>query len=158
MACVCLTITLLIIHQSSLSLSHHFLPYRYPAQCFSSSMDFPLDSQEAQELVWSHYQRLAVCLRVGASTAEASLLVSPVTGPSSSSSSSRVLDHALAVEPSPDHSISYAVLDTGYIVVALATSDSELYATFPETCSGLDACALAQALQRSLRLDPNIHL
>ena len=120
-------------------------------------MDFPLDSREARELVWSHYQRLAVCLRVGASTAEASLLVSPVTGPSSSSSS-RVLDHALAVEPSPDHSISYAVLDTGYIVVALATSDSELYATFPETCSGLDACALAQALQRSLRLDPNIHL
>ena len=124
-------------------------------------MDFPLDSREAQELVWSHYQRLAVCLRVGASTAEASLLVSPATGPSSSSSSSSssgVLDHALTVEPSPDHSISYAVLDTGYIVVALATSDSELYATFPETCSGLDACALAQALQRSLRLDPNIHL
>ena len=119
-----------------------------PAQCFSSKMEFPLDSEEVQNLVWSHYQRLALCLRLGSSTAEASLL--DLEGEN--------VFHGMASDPSSNHSISYAVLDSGHVVVGLATFDSELYTTFPETLSGLDACSLTHTLQRHLRQDRSLSL
>ena len=119
-----------------------------PAQCYSSKMEFPLDSEEVQNLVWSHYQRLALCIRVGSSTAEASFL-----------DLQRDDDfHAMSADPSPNHSISYAILDSSHVVVGLATSDSELYTTFPGTLSGLDACSLTHSLQRQLRADMSLSL
>jgi hypothetical protein len=119
-----------------------------PAQCYSSKMEFPLDSREVQSLIWSNYQRLALCLRVGSSTAEASLVNPGDEG---------VL-HGMSMDPSPSHAVSYAVLDSGQVVVGLATSDSELYTTFPGTMSGLEACSLTHTLQRSLRLDKDLWL
>jgi hypothetical protein len=119
-----------------------------PAQCYSSKMEFPLDSKEMQNLIWSHYQRLALCLRVGSSTAEASLV----------NLEEESVFHGMSMNPSPSHAVSYAVLDSGQVVVGLATSDSELYTTFPETMSGLDACSLTHTLQRSLRADRGLSL
>ena len=92
--------------------------------------------------------RLALCLRVGSSTAEASLVNPGDEG---------VL-HGMSMDPSPSHAVSYAVLDSGQVVVGLATSDSELYTTFPDTMSGLEACSLTHTLQRSLRLDKDLWL
>jgi hypothetical protein len=82
-------------------------------------------------------------------------------------------------EPAADHALAYATLESGVsdatsslisisnwqaVVVGLATSDSELYATFPGTVgevpfltphviqmSALDACGLANFLTRMLR-------
>jgi hypothetical protein len=112
------------------------------AQCFASKMDFPLDSMEAQGSIWSQYQRLALCLRVGSSSAESTV------------GAERDTVGVLSSGPSPDHAQSYAVLATGYVVVGMATSESELYATFAEGCGGaIEACRLTNLLSRSLALE-----
>lgn len=33
--------------------------------------------------------------------------------------------------PSSDHSLVYSMMSTGHVIVALATSESEFYGTFP---------------------------
>ena len=114
------------------------------SQCFSSKMEFPLDSEEAQGTIWSQYQRLALCLRVGSSSVESTVGAEEEEGGVS----------VLSSNPAPDHAQSYAVLASGYVVVGITTSESELYATFAESCGGaIEACGLANLLNRSLALE-----
>ena len=113
-----------------------------PAQCFSSKFEFPLDSDEAQHMIWSQYQRQALCLRAGSSSVESGMGVQ------------RNESSVLAATPSSDHAQTYAILASGYIVVGLATSESELYATFAGGCGGArEACELANVLERRLALE-----
>eukprot|EP01034_Spumella_vulgaris_P025311 gene25311-31754_t len=45
-----------------------------PSQHIEASMNFPLDNVASRERIWTNYQRLAVCIRVGSSTIESTLL------------------------------------------------------------------------------------
>ena len=114
-----------------------------PAQCFSTTSDFPLDSSDSHDKIILQYQRLGVCLRKGTSIPECTLQT-----PTLSSAT-----NVMSTLPTSDHALAYSVLDCGYVVVGLATSDSELYVTFPGTCSALEACGLANSLSRTLRAD-----
>jgi len=64
-------------------------------------------------------------------------------------------DDISSSSPSSDHSLSYVILSTGMIIVALATSESELYITFPNMMTALEATTLADSLSRTLKADAN---
>lgn len=64
--------------------------------------------------------------------------------------------NVMSAVPTSDHALAYAVLGNGHVVVGLAASDSELYATFPGTCSALEACGMANYLSRTLRADAKL--
>lgn len=55
----------------------------------------------------------------------------------------------LSGPPSSDHALAYTVLSSGYVVVALATYNAELYITFPCPMSPLDACTITDSLLRT---------
>lgn len=142
-----------------------------PAQCMSTPMDFPINSKDTQDKIWLQYQRLGVCLRKGTSLPECTLVQAMLhpSGPeadasisSSSSSSSSAApppppeSNVMSAVPTSDHALAYTVLGNGHVVVGLAASDSELYATFPGTCSALEACGMANYLSRTLRADSKL--
>lgn len=114
-----------------------------PAQYFSTPMDFPFNASESQDKIMLQYQRLGVCLRLGTSLPEYT-----ENGPS--------FRNIMPTLPTSDNALAYTVLECGYVVVGLATSDSELYATFPGTMTALEACGMANYLSRSLRADSQI--
>lgn len=141
----------------SLHFFYKFRPPSLPAQSFESEFDVSVSSLEAQQRIWVAYQRLGVCMRVGSSSLEYSILPSRVPGAAladCSDISNGTSDiNIMTVDPSSDHALSYAVLNTGNVIVGLATADSELYACFSGTISALDACGLANYLSRSLKAD-----
>jgi hypothetical protein len=106
-------------------------------------MDFPFNASESQDKIMLQYQRLGVCLRLGTSLPEYT-----ENGPS--------FRNIMPTLPTSDNALAYTVLECGYVVVGLATSDSELYATFPGTMTALEACGMANYLSRSLRADSQI--
>jgi len=122
-----------------------------PAQCASTAMSFPIDSLDSHDKIWVHYQRIGVCLRRGTSIAECTLLPIASATATTTSPSSGEMPNVMSQLPASDHALAYVVLETGHVIVGLATSDSELYATFPGTCTSLDACGQANFLSRSLR-------
>jgi hypothetical protein len=125
-----------------------------PTQCISTPMEFPLNNSESQDKIVLHYQRLAVCLRKGTSLAEHTLLPSSSSGERGAGGSNVVANiNVLSSLPTSDHALAYTVLDCGHVIVGLATSDSELYCTFPGTCSALDACGMANILTRNLKTE-----
>ena len=137
-----------------------------PAQCLSTPMDFPINNEDSQEKIWLQYQRLGVCLRKGTSLAECTLVhgmqqptletpaVSTTAGAAAASPISAAPEvNVMSTVPTSDHALAYTVLGNGHVVVGLAASDSELYATFPGTCSALEACGMANYLSRTLKAD-----
>jgi hypothetical protein len=119
-----------------------------PPQCISSHPEFPMDSEAAMHAIWTHYQRLSVYLRVGTCTAEETLggVPDPAT---------KIQDgiSILNFIPASDHALAYIKQEDGYICVGLATSDTELYATFPDFIGAVDACGFANHLSRSLKIE-----
>lgn len=61
--------------------------------------------------------------------------------------------NVMCLPPSSDHSLAYAVLNTGYVVVGYATFDTECYATFPGTLTGMECCGRIGAFVKVLRQD-----
>jgi hypothetical protein len=134
-----------------------------PAQCLASGSDFPLDSQEAQDIVWLHYQRLALCMRAGTSVPEVTFIprkhseagysaTANITVEENSGAST-VNNNILSEIAASDHALAYIRLNAGYVIVALATSDTELYATFSDAAGTLEACSFANYLHRQLKID-----
>ena len=125
-----------------------------PAQCLSSVMDFPLDALESQEAIWCQYERIALCLRSGSSTAEVTLLPGGGGGSVGSATSDAGAEkNLMTCSPSSDHALAYVRLNSGYVVVGLATFDTELYATFSDCAGAMEACGFANHLSRQLKID-----
>jgi len=134
-----------------------------PAQCLASGSEFPLDSQEAQDMVWTQYQRLALCLRAGASSAEVTLLSggwgkrannsASGEGEESAGDAAKEETNIMSDSPASDHALAYVRLNNGFVVVGLATSDTEIYATFPDAGGSLEACGTANYFHRQLKID-----
>jgi len=120
-----------------------------PAQCLATPLDFPLNSTESHNKIIVQYQRLGVCLRKGTSLPECTLM----PGTASTSPSAAAPASVMSLLPISDHALAYSVLECGYVVVGLATSDSELYTTFPGTITALEASGMANFLSRRLRAD-----
>jgi hypothetical protein len=148
-----------------------------PAQYLVSSMDaLPFAQLCSQDSIWVHYQSLAMRIRSGASTAESSLFP-PLTAAESSNAYTAVdsmedsqddndpsvmtasptkdakFPNPLCGMPSADHALAYSVLSTGMVVVALATSDSELYVTYAGGITPVDASTMADLLSRTLHAE-----
>lgn len=117
-----------------------------PSQCISTPFEFPMDTQESRDKIMNQYQRIGVCIRKGSSCPEDTLL--NVNGLDEDPKPS-----LMATPPSSDHALAYTVLASGYVVVGLATFDSELYATFPGTVNVLESCGHANFLSKSLKFD-----
>ena len=117
-----------------------------PAQCTSTTMEFPIDS--SSDFIWTQYQRIALCLRAGNSVTESTLINKTNTADDSFSEV-----NLMSQLPASDHALAYTRLGDGNMIIGLATSDSELYATFSESSDALDACGKANFLSRSLRTD-----
>ena len=128
--------------------------------------------------IWIHYQALAMRIRRGSSTVESTLFPplsfsddtnTDIEGGTESNrgevqaqaqgtnedtlgidSIVKTRPNPLSALPSADHALAYSVLSTGLIVVALATSDSELYVTYPGNVNPVDACTMADLLTRTL--------
>ena len=119
-----------------------------PAQYVSTKPEFPINSDSAMHSIWTYYQKLAVYLRVGTCTAEETFSGVPtVTGDQDA--------NILTFSPASDHSLAYVKLESGFICIGLATSDTELYATFPDVVGVVDACGFANQLSRALKLSLN---
>jgi hypothetical protein len=118
-------------------------------------------------MVWSHYQRLALCLRAGCSSAEITLFHRKGTRADGKKASSRGNAAAeasnagaaaeerniMSESPASDHALAYVRLNNGFVVVGLATSDTEIYATFSDAGGSLDACGMANYFHRQLKID-----
>jgi len=121
-----------------------------PSQFISTSFSFPAD-ECCQERIWVQYQRLALCLRSGSSLQECTL-----SGLEDNPSQKRDMLETrsiLSEFPSSDHSLAYAVLESGEVIVAIASLDAEFYCTFPGPLDALDACGMGNMLSRTLRQD-----
>ena len=108
----------------SLHFFYKFRPISLPAQCFQSEFDVTVCSPDAQHRfdnqfyahfsfmvllcrVWVEYERLGVCMRVGSSTLENTMLfASQMPVPTEQV-------NVMTVDPSSDHSLAYVVLNTG---------------------------------------------
>ncbi len=120
-----------------------------PAQCLSTVVEFPLDAPESQQSIWCQYQRIALCLRSGSSTAEVTLLTDDGVGGSEGGAGKNLL----ATSPSSDHAFAYVRLSSGFVVVGLATSDTEMFATFSDCAGTMEVCGLANYLARQIKID-----
>jgi len=99
--------------------------------------------KEKLSRLWSHCYRLAVCLRDGSSTPECTLLTPKESSTASHSelskdfssafSKPKIPANSLTRSPAADHALAYSITEEGAVIVGLATSDSELYVTFPPT-------------------------
>eukprot|EP00605_Chrysophyceae_sp_TOSAG23-4_P002094 GSChrysophyteH1.ASY1.ANO1.2317.1 assembled CDS len=114
----------------------------------STQPEFPINSDSAMHSIWTYYQKLAMYLRAGTCTAEETL--SGVPGAAGESDA-----NILTFSPASDHSLAYVKLESGFICIGLATSDTELYATFPDVVGVVDACGFANQLSRALKLSLN---
>jgi len=124
-------------------------------------------------MVWSHYQRLALCLRAGASCAEITLFHRKGAGAdgkkekekekassrgnaaaeASNAGAAAEERNIMSESPASDHALAYVRLNNGFVVVGLATSDTEIYATFSDAGGSLDACGMANYFHRQLKID-----
>lgn len=153
---------------SSVLCTHFFYKFSprpdIPAQCiWSGELSKAPSEKEKLSRLWSHCYRLAVCLRDGSSTPECTLLTPKESSTASHSelskdfssafSKPKIPANSLTRSPAADHALAYSITEEGAVIVGLATSDSELYVTFPPTVSALDGCGLANYLTRLLRKD-----
>ncbi len=116
--------------------------------------DETLQNSATQETIWTTYQRLYICSRLGSSTSDV-ISCDPAamdaSGGEKTSGSGGEEVSIVRLQPSSNHSLNYIVLNSGHVVVSLASADSELYVTFPGTMSPLEACGQCNYLSRYLR-------
>lgn len=112
-----------------------------PSQFCSAAFQFPLDSPLSRERVLTQYERLALYLRVGSSSPELTVPQEPGE------------PNVLCLPPSSDYSLAYSVLSTGLVVVGYATFNTECFATFPGTLTGMDCCKRIGSFVKELRQD-----
>ena len=132
------------------------------------------ETKEMDHHIWAQHMRHAVCMRVGSSIPESSVMKSPVP----SAQSPHTMAHArapegvfsperplpksnmpkydgsgdcLRMQPASDYALSYTALHDGAVCVSVASSDTEMYLAFPNTLSTLEACRTTQAFSKILR-------
>jgi len=144
---------------------HFFCRFRpshrpLPAQCHWTPFSFPLDCLDSQQRVWSEYERMAVCLRFGASAPGITLLQQRGQSEQDKASNSTGKDVVLnpnttsyESHPVPENGTAYSILESGLVLVSFASDFLELHATFPATLRALTACESAESLAKSLEAD-----
>ena len=138
-----------------------------PAQWAATEAAFPFDSATSIHRLWANYQRLSVYLRIGTATPESTLHgvcfpdlpFAADAADSAGSGSSRYIQNnknnwnVLAFAPASDHALAYIKSADGFIIVGIATSDTELYVTFCDCIGAVAACGNANALSRLLKTE-----
>lgn len=127
------------------------------SQWVSSPFDFPNDTQVSRDRIFTQYQRLALCVRLGTSSPDCSLLSQslPHKDLSKQVTEKHSQTHIMADPPSLDHSIAYSAFDTGHLIIAVSSIDAELFVTFPNI-NPPEGIEIAKALLKSLKSFSNV--